>query len=136
MLIGAIAVVASLECGGWSVATFYTWWLRDAVFFGPPMSPDQVAQNTDFALIVTAVLVANVLGTVIFIVGRHGNGAIWVLGIVHLGDLVLTPLLANEHGHVALDSLVLLVTVPAVVLVALAILARASTMPPQLSSTR
>jgi len=121
ILIGAIVVLAMLDCLGWAIATFYSWLLRDAGFF-EPLSAGQVAENTQFAVIVSAVLLLNVAGTLAFIFSNGGYG-LPVLAVVQGVDLVATLVLAG--GHVtSLSSLVGLAVAPVLALVGLATLWR------------
>ena len=123
ILIGAIVVMAMLNCLGWAIATFYAWLLRDASFF-EPLAAEQVTENTQFAVLVTAVLIANIAGTLGFTLNTLGYGLPFLM-VIQAADVIATPVLLNLHGSPPLSTTLLLTAGPAFVLLSLAILWRA-----------
>jgi len=125
ILIGTIVAAAMLECLGWATGTFYNWILRDANFFGPPPTAVEVSVNTQFALIVSLMLVLNVAATVAFIFRSAGYGRL-VLAAVEGCDIVATIVLTDVRGTSPLWTSVLIGAAPVLTLLLLAILWRAS----------
>ena len=89
--LGAITVLAVLECLGWALGAFFSWMFRGLAIF-QPLTPDQLSQNTEFAVLVSVMLVINVAGAIAFVFRRGGYG-LPALAVVQVVDVALIVLI-------------------------------------------
>ena len=132
ILIGITVVLAMIDCAGWAVSTLLIWWFRTAGFF-EPLTPEQLSVNTQFAVVVSALLVLNIAGALAFILARGGYGP--VLAVVQVVDIVATLILVNVRASTPppASTMAELVAVPTAALVLMAVLWRGAR-PPTSSS--
>ena len=114
-----------LDCLGWAIASFYSWLLRDAALSGPPQTSGEISQNTQFAIVISALLILNVVSTLAFVIGTHSIG-LPVLAVVQVIDVVATLVLVNLHGTTSFSTSVQLSAGPALTLLLIAVAWRAS----------
>jgi len=124
ILIGITVALAMIDCAGWAVSTLLIWWFRTAGFF-EPLTPEQLSVNTQFAVVVSALLVLNIAGALAFILTRGGYG-LPVLALVQAVDIVATVILVNMRASTPppASTMAELVAVPTAALVLLAVLWR------------
>ncbi len=124
ILSGSIVVLAMLECLGWAIGTFYNWILRDANFFGPPPTAAEVSVNTQFAVLVSLILILNVAGTLAFIL-RSGGYGLPVLAAAQAADILGTIFFIYVRGASPKWTFLEVGAVPILSLLLLAVLWRA-----------
>jgi hypothetical protein len=88
ILIGAIVALASIECLGWALGTIGSWRFRTLAVF-EPLTPDQLSENTEFAILLSVVLVINVAGILAFIFRRDSYG-LPTLAVIQAADIAVT----------------------------------------------
>ena len=88
ILIGAIVALAILECLGWTLGVFFSWHFRSLAIF-EPLTPDELSQNTEFAVLVSVMLLINVAGTLTFTFSRDGYG-LPALAVIQAADIAVT----------------------------------------------
>jgi hypothetical protein len=122
ILIGVITVLAILECLGWAVGAFSSWLFRGLAFF-EPLTPDQLSQNTEFAVLVSMMLLVNVAGALAFIFSRNGYG-LPALALVQVADVAVTVLIFVWRSTEPVSGSLEFSLLPAFTLLLLAVLWR------------
>ena len=88
ILIGVITVLAVLECLGWALGASMSWHFRSLAIF-EPLTPDQLSENTEFAIILSVMLVINVAGILAFIFS-HDSYGLPTLAVIQAADIAVT----------------------------------------------
>ena len=122
-LVWVIGLLAMLECFGWAVATYYSWLLRTVGYF-ELLTSEQVSANTQFAVLISAMLVVNGAGALAFVLSSDSYG-LPILTVVQGVDVVVTIAATLFRSTDPIGASLELSAAPALTLVLIAILWRA-----------
>lgn len=131
LVLTALVAVGNLLL--WGLLGLVYWIIRTGDPYGPDYTPAQLTEHQQLFEVTAALFIANVIGSVAFVIRNRGVGLV-VFAAVQIADIAVTIAMRDLHSGLVIPLNPALVAVPAMGLVLLAVLWRYSPRP--LKSTK